>query len=212
MSARGFFLTLEGGEGAGKSTLALGLETALHNAGRPCQRTREPGGSPGGDAIRELLVKGETDRWSVLSESLLLTAARNAHLEHTILPALAAGTTVICDRYVDSTEAYQVAGRGLPRAAFQALNELIDAPMPDLTFILDLDPALGVGRSVRGGAAREDRYERMTAPFHARVRAAFLAIAAREAERCVVIDAFQPADTVLAIALDALQRRLETRP
>jgi dTMP kinase len=211
MSARGFFLTLEGGEGTGKSTLAAGLEATLRATGRACVRTREPGGSPGGDAIRELLVKGAVERWSVLSETMLLTAARNAHLEHTITPALAAGQIVICDRYVDSTQAYQVAGRGLPLAAFHMLNDLIAAPKPDLTFILDLDPVLGVGRSTRGGALQEDRFERMPSAFHQRVREAFLQIATQEPLRCVVIDAAMPAESVLAQVLATLESRLSQK-
>ncbi|MBI1250093.1 MAG: dTMP kinase [Alphaproteobacteria bacterium] len=208
MSARpGRFITLEGGEGAGKSTLAAGLAQALSAEGRTVTRTREPGGSPGADAVRALLVRGDAERWSVLSEALLLAAARNDHLERAIRPALAAGHVVICDRYSDSTWAYQVAARGLDETAFHALSHLIAADTPDLTFILDIDPDIGLARS-RGAGLGEDRYERMDLRFHATVRQAFLDIAQREPQRCAVLNAAHGADAVLADALAVLRTRL----
>lgn len=202
-SQTGRFITLEGGEGAGKSTLARGLAEALRQRGKDVVVTREPGGAPGADAIRALLVQGDASRWSATEEALLFATARLNHLTHTIKPALARGAWVVCDRYYDSTRAYQVAAGGLAPNALDILNGLIEAPAPDFTLILDLDPAAGLTRS---GGARigEDRFERKDSDFHARVRAEFLAIAEREPQRCKVIDASQPAAQVLADALAAL--------
>lgn len=205
--AQGTFITLEGGEGAGKSTLSRGLADALTAKGRAVVTTREPGGAPGADAIRALLVSGEANRWSALEEALLIAAARANHLSQTVRPALEAGSDVICDRYIDSTYAYQVAAGGLSANVLAQLNTLIDAPAPDLTFVLDLDPEAGLGRS-RGAAAGEDRFEKKGEDFHAKVRAAFLDIAAREPQRCVVLDASKDAHDVLADALAALESRL----
>lgn len=205
--AQGTFITLEGGEGAGKSTLSRGLADALTAKGRAVVTTREPGGAPGADAIRALLVSGEANRWSALEEALLIAAARANHLSQTVRPALEAGSDVICDRYIDSTYAYQVAAGGLSANVLAQLNTLIDAPAPDLTFVLDLDPEAGLGRS-RGAVAGEDRFEKKGAGFHAKVRAAFLDIAAREPQRCVVLDASKEAHDVLADALKALESRL----
>ena len=204
--AQGQFITLEGGEGVGKSTLARGLQSAL-SARAEIVLTREPGGAPGADAIRTLLVQGAANRWSAMEEALLLAAARLNHLTQTIKPALARGAWVICDRYYDSTRAYQVAAGGLDAATLNALNAMIQAPAPDLTLVLDLDPAAGVGRS-RGASVGEDRFEKKGADFHARVRAEFLAIAQREPKRCAVLDASVSADAVLAAALVAVKERL----
>lgn len=199
----GRFITLEGGEGAGKSTLGRGLGEALRAQGREVVLTREPGGAPGADAIRKLLVEGDAGRWSAMEEALLFAAARLNHLTHTIRPALARGAWVICDRYYDSTRAYQVAAGGLEPDVLTALNGLIGAQRPDLTLVLDLDPSAGLRRS-QGHHAGEDRFEKKDADFHARVRAEFRAIAAREPKRCVLIDAGQPAEAVLKQALDAI--------
>ena len=204
--AQGRFITLEGGEGAGKSTLARGLADALGHE-REIVLTREPGGAPGADAIRALLVQGDANRWSALEEALLFAAARRNHLQQTILPALARGAWVICDRYFDSTRAYQVAAGGLSANVLDQLNALIEAPPPDLTLVLDLDAGAGLVRS-RGAHAGEDRFERKGEAFHARVREEFRAIAAREPERCVVIDAAQTREAVLALALSAIKARL----
>lgn len=204
---RGRFITLEGGEGTGKSTLARGLGEVLRGQGRDVVLTREPGGAPGADAIRALLVQGEASRWSALEEALLFAAARLNHLNHTIRPALARGAWVICDRYADSTRAYQVGAGGLDGGVLEQLNTLIGADAPDLTFVLDLSPDAGLARS-RGAEAGEDRFERKGAEFHQRVRAEFLAIATREPRRCVVIDASARAEEVLARALAAVEARL----
>lgn len=203
--SRGRFITLEGGEGAGKSTLARGLAETLRARDIEVVVTREPGGAPGADAIRALLVQGEAGRWSAMEEALLFAAARLNHLTHTVRPALARGAWVICDRYYDSTRAYQVAAGGLDPGALDTLNALIQAPAPDLTLILDLDPNAGLARS-RGAHVGEDRFEKKTADFHTRVRAEFLAIAAREPGRCTIVDASQSSEAVQAQALAALEK------
>lgn len=200
----GRFITLEGGEGTGKSTLARGLVEALAARGREIVVTREPGGAPGADAIRALLVSGDANRWSAHEEALLFAAARLNHLTHTIRPALARGAWVICDRYFDSTRAYQVAGGDLNPAVLDELSAQIGADYPDLTLVLDADPARGLARS-RGAHVGEDRFEKKGADFHARVRAEFLEIAAREPERCRVIDASADVATVLASALAEIE-------
>jgi dTMP kinase len=199
----GRFITLEGGEGTGKSTLARGLAEHVRMIGREVVVTREPGGAPGADAIRALLVSGDAGRWSATEEALLFAAARLNHLNNTIRPALARHAWVVCDRYYDSTRAYQVAAGGLDPKTLDTLNTLIEAPAPDLTFVLDLDPALGLARS-RGTHVGEDRFEKKDESFHARVRAEFLAIAEREPKRCVVLDASKSAADVLAAAKAAL--------
>jgi dTMP kinase len=201
---QGVFVTLEGGEGVGKSTLARNLAAALRAKGVDVVETREPGGAPGADEIRAMLVQGEPGRWSAEEEALLFAAARLNHLIHTIRPALARGAWVICDRYFDSTRAYQVGGAGLAPDDHVELNALIRADHPDLTLILDIDPKAGLARS-RGEARGEDRFEKKGAAFHARVRAEFLSIAEREPARCKVIDASAPAEAVLKHALAAVE-------
>tara|TARA_R110000868_G_scaffold83126_12_gene234935 strand:- start:1296 stop:1922 length:627 start_codon:yes stop_codon:yes gene_type:complete len=189
------FITLEGGEGAGKSTQITRLADALKAAGHSVTQTREPGGSPGAEAIRALLVTGEAARWTPLGETLLHFAARQDHLERTIRPALARGDFVLCDRFIDSTFAYQGAAQGLDPAHIAALSELVIGPtMPDLTFILDLPVEIGLARAAsRGG---EDRYERMGAAFHETLRQTFLTRARAEPDRCVIIDASAAPDEV----------------
>lgn len=204
---QGRFITLEGGEGAGKTTLARGLVSALNARGREVVHTREPGGSPDADEIRALLLGGKPERWSAVEEALLYFAARSNHLNHTIRPALTRGAIVLCDRYYDSTRAYQIAAGGLDPKVLDQLIAMIEAPAPDLTLILDLDPSVGVQRS-QGAHAGEDRFERKGADYHARVRAAFHAIAKAEPQRCVLIDANQAPDAVLKAALDEVERRL----
>lgn len=203
----GKFITLEGGEGVGKSTLARGLGAALRARGFEVLVTREPGGAPGADAIRALLVQGEPGRWDALEETLLFAAARLNHLRETIRPALARGAWVICDRYTDSTRAYQVAAGGLDAAKLDALNAIIAAERPDLTLVLDLDVGEGLARS-RGGNAGEDRFEKKGADFHARVRAEFLAIATHQSGRCKIVNAAQAPEAVLAQALTFVEALL----
>ncbi len=189
---RGKFITFEGGEGTGKTTQILRLAEWLSDAGHAVTRTREPGGSPGAEEIRRLLVEGEVDRWSATTEVLLHFAARRDHLEKTIRPALTAGQWVLCDRFVDSTMAYQGYGHQLGRDIIETLQKLVIADnLPDLTIILDVDPKIGLARA-ETRADGEDRYESMVLAFHERLRAGFLEIAARAPERCLVVDATAP--------------------
>jgi dTMP kinase len=206
--AQGRFITLEGGEGAGKSTQARRLADRLTARGHQVVVTREPGGSPGAESIRELLVTGLTDRWSPVTETLLMYAARRDHIERTIAPALAAGAWVVSDRFADSTRAYQGAGGGAPASLIQTLERhVLGETRPDLTLILDLPVEVGLARAMARTHA-ETRFEAKGAAFHQRLREGFLAIARVEADRCVVIDASQPVDKVDAAIWAAVQARL----
>lgn len=207
----GCFITFEGGEGAGKSTQVRLLAEALHDKGIPVVTTREPGGSAGAEEIRTLLVEGPPGRWDGLSEALLHYAARRDHVQNTVLPALADGRWVISDRFNDSTIAYQGYGHGTDLEYLRALYRMVAGDLrPHLTIILDLPADVGLRRAGRRGGA-EDRYERMAPEFHARLREGFLAIAAGEPDRCVVIDAAQPPERVHEDVLAALTERLSDR-
>ncbi|MDR6625506.1 dTMP kinase [Caulobacter segnis] len=205
---QGFFISFEGGEGAGKSTQIRRLAERLRAAGHDVVVTREPGGSPGAEAIRELLVNGAADRWSPVTETLLMYAARRDHIERVIRPALSRGAIVLCDRFADSTRAYQGAGGDAPASLIASLEDhVLGGTVPDLTLILDLPPDIGLQRAeVRGGAAR---FESKGLPFHERLRAGYLEIARREPERCVVIEANAEIDAVTAAISDAVDQRLE---
>lgn len=208
MAERGRFITLEGGEGAGKSTLARGLAETLTAQGLRVELTREPGGTPNAEALRALLLEGETGRWSPISETLLLYAARADHMERRVLPALSEGKWIICDRFADSTRAYQGAATALDARRIQQIHEAtLGGFEPDLTLILDLDPEAGLQRTVERGEAAT-RFERKDARFHAALRQGFLDIAAAEPERCAVIDAAQGPEAVLADALTIIAGRL----
>ena len=187
--SRGRFITFEGGEGVGKSTQIRRLVTRLAAEGREVIATREPGGSPGAEAIRDLVLRGAADRWSPVTETLLMYAARRDHIERVIRPALARGAWVVCDRFADSTRAYQGAAGGTDPALIAALETFIlEEVRPDLTLIFDLSPEVGVGRAMdRAGA--ELRFESKGAAFHTRLRQAFLEIVAAEPGRCALIDA-----------------------
>jgi dTMP kinase len=202
----GRFITLEGGEGAGKSTQAKRLAAALARLGIEALVTREPGGSPGAEDIRALLVEGAPGRWDPLTETLLVYAARADHVAHTIGPALLADKWVVCDRFSDSTFAYQGVGRGIDRETIRRIDSaVLDDFKPDFTLVLDLDAQTGLARaSARGGA---DRFERFGLDFHERLRQAFLDIARRHGERCVVIDARGDEEAVATAILDAVRRR-----
>jgi dTMP kinase len=205
----GKFITLEGGEGTGKSTQARLLQDALHARGLNVVLTREPGGSPAAELIRKLLVEGEPGRWDAMSEALLLFAARRAHLRETIAPALLRGSWVVCDRFTDSTYAYQGEAGGLGRAVIQQLAALAldkDSPVPDLTLVLDIPMQQGLARAAaRGGV--ENRFEKRDAEFHQRLRDAFLRIAADETARCALIDAAPPPEMVAHAILSVLTSR-----
>ncbi len=206
---RGRFITLEGGEGAGKTTQVALLRAALRGAGIDTLATREPGGAPGAEAIRPLLVHGAPGRWDAVGETLLHYAARRDHLVTTVRPALQAGTWVISDRFADSTMAYQGFGLGLGAELIAALDEaVVGDTRPDLTLMLDLPVEAGLRRA----AARHDdaqRYERMDLDFHRRVRQGFLDIARRDPGRCVVIDAAGAIEATHAAVRDAARERLE---
>ncbi|MAB15359.1 dTMP kinase [Parvibaculum sp.] len=205
---RGHFITFEGGEGAGKSTQAKRLAQALERHGHGVVVTREPGGSPGAEHIRSLIVSGETDKWTPLTETLLVFAARADHLDRTIRPALVRGEWVICDRFVDSTFAYQGVGQGMSPDTIAGLSDLVvGSDMPGLTLILDLPVETGLGRAGKRDH-NEDRFERMGDEFHQKLRQAFLDIAAAEPERCVVIDASRDEDAVAEAIWQAVSSRL----
>lgn len=190
---RGKFITFEGGEGAGKTTQIARLADRLDALDITTITTREPGGAPGADSIRSLLVSGATDKWDPVSEVLLLYAARREHLKQTIRPALERGAWVLCDRFADSTMAYQGYGHGISRDFIGMVHrQVVGDSDPDLTLILDIPVDIGVGRAVsRNTSTRsgEDRFERMDKSFHERLRQGFLDIAAGAPERITVIDA-----------------------
>jgi dTMP kinase len=194
---RGRFITFEGGEGAGKSTQVRLLAERLAGRGEVVT-TREPGGSPGAEAIRALLVTGDVERWSPISETLLMYAARRDHIERVIAPALARGAWVLCDRFYDSTRAYQGAAGGAPADLVRALEaDVVGAVIPDLTLILDLPVMAGLARAASRGQG-EGRFEAKGAAFHERLRMAFLEIAAADPARCKVIDAGEAPEAVAA--------------
>lgn len=214
--ARGKFITFEGGEGSGKSTQARLLADRLEAEGLGVLLTREPGGSPFAEKVRELLLNSETPPHSALSEALLFYAARADHLEKAIRPALASGTWVVCDRFSDSTRVYQGTAGHLAASAIDQLERLAVAPThPDLTVIVDLDPAIGLSRAAarrsatKGGATRgADRYESRTLAYHQALRDGFLAIARAEPGRCVVIDGASEPDAVAREIWAAVQSLL----
>jgi len=205
---RGRFISFEGGEGGGKSTQLKRLAERLRAAGRTVVATREPGGSPGAETIRDLLVRGDADRWSPTTETLLMYAARRDHIERVIAPALARGDWVVSDRFADSTRAYQGAAGGTEPQLIAALERhVLGETRPDLTLLLDLPPEVGLTRAdARAGV--ETRFESKGLAFHARLRDAFLEIAAREPERCCVIDATADVDTVARAVMSAVEQRL----
>ena len=206
--ARGRFITFEGGEGAGKSTQLKRLVSRLEAQGHEVVATREPGGSPGAESIRDLVLRGDADRWSPVTETLLMYASRRDHIERVIRPALARGAWVVCDRFADSTRAYQGAAGGTDPELIKALEvQILEDTRPDLTLIFDLPAEVGLARAhARAGA--EMRFESKGMAFHERLRASFLAIARAEPERCAVIDADADLDAVTAAVWDVVATRL----
>ena len=201
---RGGFITLEGGEGSGKSTQISSLVERLGNAGIEVLATREPGGSPGAETIRRLLVEGAVDKWQPLTECLLHFAARNEHWQRTIKPALEGGIWVVSDRFTDSTLAYQGYVQGVDRDIIASLEDMVlGGRRPGLTLVLDIDPEVGLARAT--GA--EDRYERMGIDFHRTLRQAFQRIAADNPERCLLIDAGRAPGAVANTIWDAVLSR-----
>ena len=205
----GFFITLEGGEGSGKSTHARLLAERLASAGRDVVVTREPGGAPEAEAIRKLLLGGEPERWSPLAEALLNYAARDNHLAMTIRPALARGAVVICDRFMDSTTAYQGHAGGVDLQFLASLEHaVVGETRPELTIVFDIDPEAGLERARQRDPGTADRFERMNLAFHQRLRAGFLEIAKAEPGRCVLLDAARDKDEVARAAWDAVAARI----
>ena len=205
MAGRGAFITLEGGEGAGKTTQVKRLAQRLRAGGREVVETREPGGTPAAERVRALLLSDGP--WEPVTQALLHFAARREHVTRLILPSLAAGRIVLSDRFADSTLAYQCFGLGLPRAVWDRLAEVtLEGLRPDLTLVLDLPVERGLERAAsRGG---NNHYEALPPEFHAHVRAGFLAIAAAEPRRCAVVDADADPDTVAARIAAVVAERL----
>jgi dTMP kinase len=206
--SRGRFITIEGGEGAGKTTQVRLLMTALERARIPAKATREPGGSPGGEAIRRLLLEGASERWDAVGEALLLVAARSDHVARLIAPSLAQGVWVVSDRFADSTFAYQGYGRGLALEDLATLHRFaLGNFAPDLTVILDLPAEIGLARA-KARASVDDRFELLDQAFHERLRQGFRQIAAEDGARCVLIDGSNDLQTVHRAILDAVESRL----
>jgi len=207
--AAGRFITLEGGEGAGKSTQIARLTAWLEARGRSVTATREPGGSPGAEMIRKLLVEGPVERWDGVTEALLHFAARREHLRSTVLPAVRSGTWVVSDRFADSTMAYQGYGHGADRAMLAKLYDIAVGDFrPDLTLILDLPVETGLTRAA-SRRGNETRYESLPLDFHERVRAGFLDIAAADPRRCVVVDATVGIDEIARAIAAAVTEKLD---
>ena len=198
------FLSFEGIDGSGKSTQAARLAETLLDGGETVVLTREPGGAPGAEQIRRLLVEGDPGRWSPETECLLFTAARRDHLERTIQPALDAGHTVVTDRFADSTRVYQGATRGDLRATVDSLHAQMIGVEPDLTFIIDMGPAEALQRGLARGSG-EDRFEDFGLDFQQKLRAGYLGIAKDFPDRCRLVDGARSADAVAADVLAALQ-------
>jgi dTMP kinase len=204
---RGRFISIEGGEGAGKSTQVGLLVAALDRAGIPVRATREPGGSAGAEAIRRLLLEGERERWDAISEALLLVAARRDHVARVIAPALTQGVWVVSDRFADSTSAYQGYGRGMALADLATLHRFALGDFaPDLTVILDLPVEIGLARAAERSLA--DRFERLNRDFHEKLRQGFRQIAAENPSRCMLIDASGEPQTVHHAVMAAVEQRL----
>ncbi len=212
----GLFISFEGGEGSGKTTQINRLANYLTKEGYGVATTREPGGTPEGEAIRNVLVQREGGNWLPMSEVLLLYAARLMHIEKVIKPALAEGKIVISDRFADSTLAYQGYGHGLHHDSIRAVEALtMGAFKPDLTYILDIDVKTGLERSHKQLAAQkgydktEDRFERMEKKFHERLRQGFLNIAKSDTARCRVMNANQDIDTLFESIKDSVSFALK---
>lgn len=212
--SEGHFITLEGGEGAGKSTLARALSQRLREGGASVVTTREPGGSPKAEAIREAILAGRIKGYGAFAEALMFSAARIDHIDRLIRPALAQENWVICDRFIDSTRVYQGVLGDIEAGLLEELEQVtIDGLMPELTLILDLDPDIGLARAAKRRSPGEsvDRFESETLAFHRKLREAYLDIARREPQRCVVLDASLPPAELADAAWAAVSGRLMTK-
>lgn len=204
----GYFIAFEGGEGAGKSTQERLLAEALTASGHDVVRTREPGGTPAAEAMRHVVLSPEFAGLDARAEALLYAAARGEHVARVVRPALARGAVVVCDRYLDSSVAYQGYGRGLGPEHIRDLSLWATGGLlPDLTVLLDVDPRRGLARF-----AQRDRLEAEPVDFHDRVRAGFIAIAADHADRYLVLDAEQPVEVLATAILDRVLTGLGERP
>ncbi len=201
------FITFEGIDGSGKTTQARLLAEMLRGEGREVVLTREPGGSPGAEEIRALVLEGDPERWSAETELLLFTAARRDHLERLIAPSLEAGKVVICDRFADSTRVYQGLRSGDLRATVDALHDLMIGREPELTFVIDMDPDTGHARA-KGRATAEERFEDFGAGLQARLRAGFLALVREFPDRCVLIDGNRDIDAIATEVARITRERL----
>jgi dTMP kinase len=206
----GFFITFEGGEGSGKTTQIKILADKLKAEGKNVLTTREPGGTPEAEKIRSLLVNRDGGDWTPVAEVLLLFAARSMHVEKLIKPALAAGKTVICDRFTDSTRAYQSYGHGLPIEAIETINKTtLNGFEPGITFILDLPVETGLaraGKRLAQDSSKEDRFEKLKTDFHERLRQGYLDIAKKNPKRCVIVNADQNVEAVASAIHDHLKK------
>ncbi|MEO1107777.1 MAG: dTMP kinase [Pseudomonadota bacterium] len=207
MTKRGLFLTFEGIDGSGKSTQARMLAEFLRESGHQVILTREPGGSPGAEEIRRLVLEGDPDRWSAETEILLFTAARRDHLERTIEPALADGKVVICDRFADSTRMYQGLSRGDLRGIVDQLHSLMIGREPDMTLLFDMDPETGLSRA-KGRQGTEERFEDFGPALQKQMRAGFLALANEFSDRFRVVDGNRDMDSVAQDVRDIVQAAL----
>lgn len=204
-AAPGRFITLEGGEGVGKSTQLRRLAEHLRGLGLEVVETREPGGTPGAEAIRALLLGGEADRWNARAETLLFAAARSDHVERVIRPALARGGWVLCDRYIDSSRAYQAAASCIPDADVMAAHRIGSGGlMPDRTLLLTLPLAVAQDRAARRDGDESDRFAARGTAFHESVAAAFLSFATEERDRFRVIDTSASPDEVIGRVIAAV--------
>ncbi|KZB68056.1 thymidylate kinase [Thalassospira lucentensis] len=214
-SVPGLFISFEGGEGSGKTTQIRRLESWFRQRGREVVVTREPGGSPGAEEIRNLLLTGDPGRWDAVTEALLMFASRRDHVERTIRPALAEGKVVLCDRFADSSVAYQGFGHGLGAEFIRNLWQIaIDGFKPDLTLIFDLPVEVGLERAgarFTNVSAAEDRFERMGTEFHQRLRNGFIEIARKNPERCEIVDANGDIDLVCERMISVVSTRLSGR-
>ena len=210
---RGLFITFEGGEGAGKSTQIRMLAATLRASGHEVVVTREPGGSPGAEAIRHVVLSGAAESFGPEMEAVLFAAARADHIDRTIRPGLARGAVVLSDRFVDSSRVYQGVTGGLDRPFMETLERAtVEDMMPDLTLILDIDPEEGMRRAgARRGASEADRFEKEGLSLHRRRRKAFLEIAKAEPKRCKVIDASRPAEKIAAEIAKAVEAAIERK-
>lgn len=207
----GAFITFEGGEGSGKSTQSKLLMEAIQQSRLDVIHTREPGGTEGAEAIRSLLVQGEKDRWTRDTELLLHFAARSEHVTRLVIPKCLNGVHVVCDRFTDSTLAYQGYGHGIAPERIRQLQRLmLEGFSPDLTFMLDIDVKEGIARAGRRGD-NENRYESMEMEFHERVRQGYLAIARKEPKRCVVLDACDTIESLQQQIKDIVNQRFNWR-